>query len=77
MSIGGILVLLNSVLSYIPLYMLSLYKMPVKIRKRLDNLRCQFLWQGTSSERKFALVQWKKIYMLEEFGGGGYRSVRP
>jgi hypothetical protein len=44
LSMGGGVVQLDSVLSATPLYMLSLYKMPVKIKKKLDSIRCQFLW---------------------------------
>jgi Reverse transcriptase (RNA-dependent DNA polymerase) len=43
LSMGGRLVLLDSVLSATPLYMLSLYKVLVKIRKKMDSIRCQFL----------------------------------
>ncbi|XP_078176387.1 uncharacterized protein LOC144569787 [Carex rostrata] len=39
LSIGGHLTLVNSVLTAVPLYMLSLYKMPVKIRKQIDRVR--------------------------------------
>jgi hypothetical protein len=63
LSIGGRIVLINSVLSSTPLYMLSLYKMPVKIKKKLDRIRCQFLWQGTSTKKKVFLNQMvKKLY---------------
>jgi hypothetical protein len=50
---------------------LSIYKMPVKIRKKLDNIRCQFLWQGTSIKKRFALVNWKKNCMPKNLGGLG------
>ncbi|XP_078152676.1 uncharacterized protein LOC144547863 [Carex rostrata] len=46
LSIGGRLTLVNSVLTAIPLYMLSLYKMPVKVRQQIDRIRRRFLWQG-------------------------------
>jgi hypothetical protein len=43
-SMGDRLVLLETVLTATPLYMLSLYKLLVKIRNKLDSIRCQFLW---------------------------------
>jgi hypothetical protein len=55
--------LLDSVFSTTPLYMLSLYKVPVKIRKKMDSIRCQFIWQDTSTKKKFALVSWKWVCM--------------
>jgi hypothetical protein len=56
LSMGGRVVLLDSVMSVTHLYMLSLYKLLVKIKKKLDSFRCQFLWQGTSQKRKFTLI---------------------
>ena len=46
MSRGGWLVLLRSILMAIPLFHLSIFKMPVGIVKRLDGLMRQFLWKG-------------------------------
>jgi hypothetical protein len=43
LSMGGRVVLLDYVLSATPLYMLSLYKLLVKIKRKLDSIRCQFL----------------------------------
>jgi hypothetical protein len=52
LSLGGRLTMINVVLSIVPLYMLSLYKLLVKVRKRLDTIRCRFFWQGSSNHRK-------------------------
>lgn len=49
---GGRSTLLNSVMSAVPLYMLSLYKLPIGIQKRMDRVRAQFMWQGTCNHRK-------------------------
>lgn len=38
LSIGGRLTLIKSVLSAIPLYWLSIFKMPSKVRKRIEQL---------------------------------------
>lgn len=45
LSIGGRLTFLNSVLTAMPLYVLSLYKMPAKVIKQIDQVKCIFLWQ--------------------------------
>jgi Reverse transcriptase (RNA-dependent DNA polymerase) len=72
LSFGGKLTLLNSVLSAVHLYMLSLYRLPTLVRKRIDRIRCKFFWQGSSNHRmKFALVAWKKLCMPKEMGGVG------
>jgi hypothetical protein len=54
-----------------PFYMLSLYKMSVKVRKRLDILRCQFLWQDISSEKRSTLVKWKLVCIPKQLDGTG------
>jgi hypothetical protein len=45
--------------------------MPVKIKKNLDSIRCHFLWQDTSTKKRFALIKWTKICMPRQFGGLG------
>jgi hypothetical protein len=55
--------------------MLSLYKMLVKIKKNLDSIRCQFLWQGTSTKNRFALIKWTKVCMPRHFGGLGILNL--
>ena len=44
LSLGGRVTLLNSVISTIPLYWLSVYRLPNKVRQRIDKLRRRFLW---------------------------------
>jgi hypothetical protein len=54
--LGGRFIIINVIISAVPLYMLSLYKLSVLIRKRMDRIRCQFFWQGSSSKKDYALV---------------------
>lgn len=72
LSIGGRITLINFVLSTVPLYALSIYKIPTKVLKQIDKCKCQFLWNGAGINRKTcALVNWKAIYMAIDFGGLG------
>jgi hypothetical protein len=52
LSIGGRVTLLNSVLSSIPIYWMSVYRLPVNVRHSIDKLRKQFLWYGDNSVKK-------------------------
>lgn len=62
LSSGGRYTLVNSVLTAVPLYMLSLYKLLVIVEKKIDRIRCRFFWQGTSNHRKkSSLVAWKRL----------------
>jgi hypothetical protein len=44
LSLGGRIVVLNSVLIDVPLYQMSLCRIPFKIRTRIVQLRKHFLW---------------------------------
>ena len=69
--------LLNSVVSAIPLYWLSLYKMPVRIRMRIDQLRRRFLWfGGTSVRKKYALISWTRVCRSKKLGGLGVHDLQ-
>jgi hypothetical protein len=73
LSLGGRLVLLNSVLSSIPLYYISLFKIAAWVLFRIDQIRKRFLWAGVNSSttRKYYLVRWATICRAKEFGGWG------
>lgn len=74
---GVNLVMLNAVLSAIPTYWLSLYKLPVKVRKKWDSIRSNFLWNGPPSEtKKYHLVIWDRVCKKKEFGGLGVLNLQ-
>jgi hypothetical protein len=52
LSIGGRVVLLNSVISSIPIYWMSFYKLLAQVKIRIDKLRRRFLWYGENFVRK-------------------------
>lgn len=69
--------MINFVLSAVPLYAFSLYKVPSTILKSIDQLRCRFLWQGGNRTRKkYALVKWSVISLAKEYGGLGVLDLR-
>ena len=46
MSYGGRLILINSVLTSMPMFLLSFFEIPVGVRKRLDFYQSRFFWQS-------------------------------
>lgn len=69
--------MVNAVLTAAPLYMLSLYKIPVLIRKRIDSIRCRLFCQGSSNYRKkYALISWKWICLSKALGGMGVLDLK-
>ena len=57
----GRLILLKSVLQALPIYQLSGKSCPKGICEQLVNIFKRFLWQGSQSNRKWALLSWDKL----------------
>jgi Reverse transcriptase (RNA-dependent DNA polymerase) len=76
LSLGGRLVLLNSVISAIPLYYIILFKIPCWVLIKIDRIRKRFLWAGSDiTSRKYHLIRWKVICRPKEFGGWGVLNL--
>jgi hypothetical protein len=52
LSAGERLVLINSVLSRLPMYMLSFFWIPKGVLKKLDYYRSRFFWQCDDHKKK-------------------------
>ena len=52
LSAGGKLVLINSVLSSLPLFMFSFFEVPREVLKKLDFYRSRFFWQSNEHKKK-------------------------
>jgi hypothetical protein len=48
LSVGGRLVLINSVLSSLPMFMLSFFEIPKCVLEKIDYFRSRFFWQNDS-----------------------------
>ena len=57
LSVGGRLVLINSVLTNMVLYMLSFFQLPKGVLQRLDYFRSRFFWQGDGEKKKYRLAK--------------------
>jgi hypothetical protein len=76
LSMGGRLVMLNFVLSSLPVYFLSFFKAPAGIISSIESLFKSFLWGGSEQTRKINWVKWDKVCQNKENGGLGVRRVR-
>lgn len=76
LSLGGRLTLLNSVLSSIPTYWMSVFKLPSWVIKEIDKVRRDFLWKGPDLGSKgFRLVAWDRICRPRSMGGWGILNL--
>jgi hypothetical protein len=62
LSIGGRVTLLNVVISSIPLYWMSIYRLSIKVKNEIDKIRNRFLWYDEHSVKKrYHFISWKIV----------------
>ena len=74
-SKGGRLTLIKSALSNMPIYTLSLFRIPKGVKSRLEKIQQDFLWGGGNLDRKIHLVKWGTVCTSKEKGGLGIPSL--
>ena len=75
LSTGGRLTLINSVLSSLPMYMMSLFAITRGVLKKLDYFRSMFFWQSDNQRRKYRLAKWSILCQPKEKGGLGIHDL--
>ncbi|XP_039145636.1 uncharacterized protein LOC120282866 [Dioscorea cayenensis subsp. rotundata] len=76
LSIGGRLTLLNSVLSSLPTFWMSMFCLPKWVIKEIDRIRRDFLWSGPDMDiPRCRLVAWQAICRSKEQGGWGILNL--
>ncbi|GJR81334.1 RNA-directed DNA polymerase, eukaryota [Tanacetum coccineum] len=73
--IGGRLTLLKSVLGSMPIYHLSIFKVPMKVLHSIESIRCQFFNGNDRLDKKPIWVKWKSVLASKEKGGLGVSSL--
>ncbi|XP_015954786.1 uncharacterized protein LOC107479150 [Arachis duranensis] len=71
LSKAGKLVLIKSVINSLPVYYLSLYKMPSAVARRIITLQRRFLWGKDDGQPRMALVKWELVQAPKKLGGLG------
>jgi hypothetical protein len=71
LSYGDRLILINSVLTSLPMFMLSFFEIPKGVRKRLDFFRSRFFWDSDGLKKKYRLTKWNIICRPKDQGGLG------
>ncbi|KAK3231407.1 hypothetical protein Dsin_003288 [Dipteronia sinensis] len=67
----GRLVLIKAVISSIPNYFLSVFKIPVGVAQRIEKLQRSFLWGDGTLKRKIHAVRWVEVCKSKRNGGLG------
>jgi hypothetical protein len=75
LSKGGRVTLVNSTLSNLPTYYLSLFPVLVSVANRIEKIQIDFLWGGMGHEPKMHLVNWDQVRHPLRAGGLGIRNI--
>ncbi|GJY74541.1 RNA-directed DNA polymerase, eukaryota [Tanacetum coccineum] len=71
LSIGGRLTLLKSVLGSMPIFHMSIFKVPSSILKSLESIRSRFFNGQDPKSNKASWVKWNKVLTPKDKGGLG------
>jgi hypothetical protein len=74
-SSGSKVVLINSVLTSLPLYHFSVFKVPKGVLKTLIGMQRDFLWGISFEKRKTTWVSWDVIVKPKNLGGLGTKDL--
>nr|GFB98267.1 hypothetical protein [Tanacetum cinerariifolium] len=74
LKIGDRLFLLKSVLTSIPLYHMSIFKVPIGVLNHLESIRQNFFYGVDGSDRKLVWIGWNMVLTSKKNGGLGVSS---
>ncbi|GJW13960.1 RNA-directed DNA polymerase, eukaryota, reverse transcriptase zinc-binding domain protein [Tanacetum coccineum] len=74
LSIGGHFTLIKYVLSSLPIYQMSIYKIHVGVLRNMESIRRRFFNGGDINENKMSMIGWEKIMASRKKGGLGIPS---
>ncbi|RVW83275.1 Transposon TX1 uncharacterized 149 kDa protein [Vitis vinifera] len=72
LSFGGRITLIQSCLTHMPCYFLSLFKLPASVAAKIERLQRDFLWSGIGEGKRDHLVRWDVVCKPKEIGSLGF-----
>nr|GEZ05767.1 RNA-directed DNA polymerase, eukaryota, reverse transcriptase zinc-binding domain protein [Tanacetum cinerariifolium] len=75
LSIGGRLTLLKYILGAIPIYHMSIFKVPMKVLQKMESIRLGFFNGADVNSKKPSWVRWKTVLAAKDVGGLGVSSL--
>ncbi|KAK3188114.1 hypothetical protein Dsin_027675 [Dipteronia sinensis] len=75
LSKSGRLVLIKAVLSNIPTYYMSVFKMPIEVTQKIERLQWEFFWGDGIEKRKIHTADWDTVCMSKSKGGLGIGRI--
>ncbi|RVX14047.1 putative ribonuclease H protein [Vitis vinifera] len=75
LSFGGRITLIQSCLTHMPCYFLSLFKIPASVAAKIERLQRDFSWSGVGEGKKDHLVSWDVVCNLKAKEGLGFGKI--
>ncbi|RVW84168.1 Structural maintenance of chromosomes protein 3 [Vitis vinifera] len=75
LSFGERITLIQSCLTHMPCYFLSLFKLPASVAAKIERLQRDFLWSGIGEGKRDHLVRWDVVCKPKEIGGLGFGNI--
>ena len=75
LSFGGRITLIQSCLTHMPCYFLSLFKIPASVAVKIERLQRDFLWSTVGGGKRDHLVSWDVVCNPKAKGGLGFGKI--
>ena len=75
LSGAGKEILLKAVLTSMPAYTMSCFKLPLSLCKQIQSLLTRFWWDANPDQRKMCWVAWSTLTLPKYAGGLGFRDI--
>ncbi|XP_019085342.1 PREDICTED: uncharacterized protein LOC104748447 [Camelina sativa] len=75
LSGAGKQVLLTTVLTALPIYPMSCFKLPVSLCKQIQSVLTRFWWDDKPEVKKMCWVSWESLTQPKYLGGLGFRDL--
>jgi hypothetical protein len=76
LSAAGKEVLIKSVAQALPIYIMSIFKLPLTLCDELMKQVRAFWWGAENGRRKMQWIPWEKLVLPKAFGGTGFKDLR-
>ncbi|WKA00162.1 hypothetical protein VitviT2T_018548 [Vitis vinifera] len=75
LSFRGRITLIQSCLTHMPYYFISLFKIPASVATKIERLQREFLWLGVGEGKRDHLVSWDIVCKPKAIGGLGFGKI--
>jgi hypothetical protein len=76
LTLGGRLVLTNTSLSSLPVYIMSMFLLHESVHRQMDSIRPKFFWGSDGESYKYHMIKWDNTCLPKDFGGAGIINTK-